>query len=37
VASGFAELGVLPDPADVGLQRLGEPIGARLELGGIIK
>jgi hypothetical protein len=32
---GAMILGVLSDRADVGLQRLSEGIGARLEAGGI--
>ena len=37
VARRFAELGVLPDPTDVGLQRFGELIGARLKAFGSSK
>ena len=37
MAGGFAEFGVLPDPADVGSQCLGEPVGAGLEYGRVIK
>ena len=33
----FTKLGVPPDPADVGLQRFGELIGARLEACRIIE
>jgi hypothetical protein len=36
-AREFAELGVLPDPADVGLQRLGKLIGACLEAVRLIE
>ena len=34
---GFAELGVLPDPADVGLQRLRKLIGARIKAMWVIE
>ena len=34
---GFAELGVLPDPADVGLECLGKPIGTRLKVRSVVK
>src|SRR5262249_36301706 len=33
----LTELSVLPNPPDVDLQRRGKVIGARLELGGIVK
>jgi hypothetical protein len=31
MARGIATLGMLPDPADISAQRLGEPISAFLE------
>jgi hypothetical protein len=34
---GFAVFGVPPDPADVGLQRFGQLIDTRLELGRVVK
>ena len=37
MAGGLPEFRVLPDPTNVSLQRLGEPIGASLELAGVIK
>ena len=33
----FAELGVLPHPANIGLQRLGKPIGALLKTRRVIE
>jgi hypothetical protein len=36
-ARGFAELGVLPDPSDVGLQRLDQLIDARLEMSWFVE
>jgi chorismate-pyruvate lyase len=36
-ARSLAELGVLPDPADVRLERVGEPIGALLETRRIVE
>ena len=33
----FAELGMLPDPGDIGAERLRQPVGARLELCFVIE